>query len=212
MIVRIPKNLLYLGIIILLFFIATLFLYIQPDSPKKNSNLSPQSQKPFAVKITPSTHAYKVLYGKGTNIIYTSNTPYSFSGSGLVETLGADNKTYIGYIVGLFQRFESISNSSDKYIILKEYNSKKLYTVRTHWNVNEGNATDVIKEDLNQIGDTVVGRGYLQRLGSVNEETSLFTPGKVVTILLKTIKVDTIDKEAIKDQNGNYEAQWIIVR
>jgi hypothetical protein len=114
--------------------------------------------------------------------------------------------------MGLFQKFESIPDSTDKYILIKEYNTNKIYRVRTIWDAKNTKPTYTIKEDLSQIGEKTVGRGYLQGLGDINEVTSRFTEGKVIIALLKSIKVEGIDIGPSKDENNNYEATWIIFR
>ncbi len=207
--IYIPKKLLLLFTIIFILIGVNVYLYL------KTPKLQPEPQaipKPFTIKVTPSASSYKTIYGKGTNIIYTSKTPYALSGSGLIETVAQDGKTYIGYIVGLFQGFESIANSTDKYALISEYDTNKVYKVRTFWGTENTLLTKVLLEDLNQIGDDVVGRGYLKKIGTIVDQSSRFTHGKVIITMLMPAKNNGIDIGPLKDINANYQSEWIVMR
>lgn len=197
------KNKWILGVAPVIFLLLAFNVYLYSQIQRKKS--SGIAVTPPGLVITPG---YQKVYGEGNSIIYDSFVPLTFHGSGYIHTTGKDESTVVEYIVGKFAGWENIPNSTDRYVLVKQYNTSQIYKARTTWSSNISSMTLLVKEDVSKIGSNRVEKGYLTRIGTIENQKELYKD----RILIVLLKIDNKNKTALKDTASIPIADAIIVR
>lgn len=142
---------------------------------------------------------------------------FSYSGSGIKTTLSAKGVNDPYKIIGLFDSFETISNSIDRYLISKDPITKetlpRVRIVNKYRESPEGEPLEtafdieIINPEASENKYSIKGKGSVGMIGWEEIEKKI-KRGDVVALLLQR----SINDITLVDENGNYIAARLAIR
>lgn len=215
---------LLIALLILNYFTATITLLphrqsVQPPKISRSdqsSGISP-TNNPLIQKA--KSLGYEIIWMDpedtlGRTIFYNWRGEAGYGGIGVREVKNPDGTTYTRHITGIFQRFEDIPQSKDKYLLLLDpKNNKRLPLVRlifeqTPTKSSSGLAVEKLSVplDVKEYGSEYIGTAL--EIGSNLEK--ILRSGDAVAVQLNTDGSSNFKN--LKDKNGNFEVFFLFLR
>lgn len=198
--------LLFFAVIVLLiisgeFYILKNHITLNVPFKEKQINVSPSIAPP-----------YKIIYGSGNNILYTSDLSSIFQGVGVIYKENKKGVKYADQIIGIFEKWKPSVDGPDRYMVLKNPFNEELYSIRTTWKNENTSTTTILKEDLTQIMSTGPTQKYLKKIGPLEQNLNLFAKGRVVITNLDVNKDSQNNSMTYTSSDGSYRTAWLVIR